>query len=147
MKIKELEEMLAKDLHIEMDDLAKASIETPSLHAKWMKFATEEGFKLTVLQQRMAKLKKAKWEFYLGRGPGKQYADPKNAKYSNLKLTKTEIPIYIDADDDIQRLALEIEKQSILVDRLSEAVKSIQFRHTNIKNAIEWQKIQNGIMG
>lgn len=142
MKIAELEEMLNKDLHVDMKNLAQASIDTPTLHAKWMRFSTEEAYKLTILNQRMAKLKKAKWEFYAGKAPARQYE--KNP--FNLKLTKGELPMYIDADDDVQRLELQIQKQCILVDRLSEAVKSIQFRHTNIKNAIEWVKIQNGIM-
>lgn len=143
MKISELEAMLNADLKVDKSNLAAASLQTPTLHAKWMKFATEEGYKLAILEQRMSKLKKAKWEYYGGKAPAKLYA--KNP--FSLKLTKGEIPMYIEADDDIQRLELEIHQQSMLVDRLSEAVKSIQFRHTNIKNAIEWTKIQNGIMG
>ncbi len=143
MKISELENMLKADLQVDKSNLSEASLQTPTLHAKWMKFATDEGYKLAVLEQRMAKLKKAKWEYYSGKAPAIQY----QKKPFSLKLTKGELPMYIDADDDVQRLELEIHQQSMLVDRLSEAVKSIQFRHTNIKNAIEWTKIQNGIMG
>lgn len=143
MKINELEEMLNNDLAVDHRNIVAASLQTPTLHAKWMKFATDEAYKLKILHHRMAKLKKAKWDFYLGRAGEKAYIK----KPFNLKLTKGEVPIYIDADDDIQRLERQIEQQSILVDRLSEAVKSIQYRHINIKNAIEMMKLQNGIVG
>lgn len=143
MKISELEEMLKSDLAVSKDNLFQASIDTPVLHAKWMKFSTDEAYKLKVLHQRAAKLKKAKWEYYGHKARNKVY----EKHPFDLKLTKGEIPMYIEADDDVQRLDLEIKQQEMLVDRLSEAVKSIQFRHTNIKNAIEWHKLMNGVMG
>jgi len=143
MKISELENMLMSDLHVDKENLVKASLQTPTLHAKWMKFASDEGYKLVILNQRMAKLKKGKWEFYGGKAPPRQYEKTP----FGLKLTKGEIPMYIEADDQIQILSREISKQSMLVDRLSEAVKSIQFRHTNIKNAVEMLKLNAGIMG
>ncbi len=143
MKVSELNKMLMEDLKVDKTNLAEASLATPTLHAKWMQFSTEEGYKLAILEQRMAKLRKAKWEYYSGKAPAIQY----QKKPFNLKLTKGELPMYIDADDDIQELERKIEEQSLLVNRLSEAVKSIQFRHTNIKNAVEWTKLQNGIMG
>lgn len=148
MKISELEDMLQKDLEIDDDKLFEASIQTPALHAKWMKFATDEGYKLFILQQRMAKLKRAKWDFYAGRGTAilnQNYEKKYKKSISSLKLSKGELPIYVDGDDDIQTLAREVKQKELLVERLAEAVKSIQFRHTNIKNAIEWRKFQNGI--
>lgn len=144
MKISELENMLKSDLAVDKDNLFQASIDTPALHAKWMKFSTDEAYKLHVLEQRMSKLKKAKWEYYSLRYPNSKIYEKHPF---NLKLTKGELPMYIESDDDIQRLSLDVKKQEILVDRLAEAVKSIQFRHTNIKNAIEWQKLMNGIVG
>jgi len=140
MKISELEEMLESDLAVVKDNLFQASIDTPVLHSKWMKFSTDEAYKLHILKQRMSKLKKAKWEYYGHKANERIY----EKQPFNLKLTKGEIPMYLDADDDIQRLSREVMQQEMLVNRLAEAVKSIQFRHTNIKNAIEWQKLTVG---
>ncbi len=143
MKISELDAMLKQDMYVDEFKLMEASIQTPALHTKWMKFLTEETFKLDVLLQRMARLKKAKWEYYGGKAPAKQY----QKKPFGMKLTKGEIPMYIEADDDYQRLDMEIKKQTMLTDRIGEAVKMVQFRHTNIRNAIDVIKINNGIVG
>lgn len=141
MKMHELEVMLNEDLKIDENNLDAESIKTPILHAKWLKFSTDEAYKLSILHKRMAKLKRAKWSYYSGRTTGKQH----NFERFDYKLAKGEIQIYVDGDDDIQRLDDQIQRQSMLVERLSEVVKSLQFRHTHIKNAIEFRKIMLGI--
>ena len=140
MKLAELEAMLADDLEVDEDSLVAASLSTPTLHSKWMKFSTDEIYKLNILTQRMAKLKKAKWEYYQNKASPKVY----ESRPFNLKLTKGELPLYIEADDDIQVLQRQLWQKEALVNRLGEAVKTIQFRHTNIKNAIEWTKFRHG---
>lgn len=148
MKITELERMLDDDMRIDESNLIAASIETPTLHSKWMKFFTDEAYKLKILQQRMAKLKKTKWDYFTGRALAKDYlqkGDSIPSKKSNTSLTKGEIQIYIEADDEYQRLELKIKQQEILTERLAEAVKMIQFRHTSIKNALDFMKFKAGI--
>lgn len=143
MKLSELDDLIAEDLHVDVNDLIRASLETPLLHGKWMKYASDESYKLHVLQQRMAKLRKTKWAFYAGRAHPSMY---EKERFKEKLQTKTEIELYVNADELVQRLEREIVQQKILVDRLTETVKMIQFRHINIKNAIEWHKVQNGLI-
>lgn len=142
MKISELDEMLEADLNVTEDDIVKASLETATLHAKWMKFMTDQGYRVHALKQKMDRLRKAKWKYYTGRATASVYA--KKPFHEKLR-SNTEIDIWMDADDDILALRDKIYKEEMLLNRLSEAVKTIQFRHMNIKNAIEWHKLQSGI--
>lgn len=143
MKISELDDMLTADLAVTEDDIVKASLETPTLHAKWMKFMTDQGYKVHALKQKMDRLKKAKWKYYTGRATAGVYA--KNPFHEKLR-SNSEIEIWIDGDDDILNLKDNIYREEMLFNRLSEAVKTIQFRHMNIKNAVEWHKLQSGLV-
>lgn len=135
--------MLEDDLRIG-DDLARVSVEVPLKHNKWMKFASDASYRLHKLNQERARLKKRKYEIYTGRADPKDlmtYADKDGA---NLNITKSEIPTYMDADEDIQELDDKIMRQEILYNRICEAVKTFQYLHLTIKNAITWHKFQAG---
>lgn len=143
MKLSELDDMLKDDLAVDTDQIIKASLETPMLHAKWMKFMTDQGFKVHTLEQKLDRLLKAKRKYYTGRATAGVYA--KKPFYDKLK-SNVEIDIWINADDEILALKDMIYKEEMLFERLSEAVKTIQFRHMHIKNAIEWHRLQAGLV-
>lgn len=143
MKIVDIEKMLKDDLHVDEDSITSASLNTATLHSKWMKMMTDQGYKVHKLNQKLHKLKQAKWRLYTGRGSAQD-----NLKYgcNEILKNKGEVEIWLAADDDIQQLEDDIYKSEMIYNRLSEAVKAIQFRHMNIKNAIEWEKLKNGLV-
>ena len=65
--------------------------------------------------------------------------------FDGLKVMKSDMSYYIDADEDLQRIDEEIEYWKVIVETLTDIVDSIKWRHTHIKNIIDWNKFTNGI--
>jgi hypothetical protein len=59
-------------------------------------------------------------------------------------ILKGDIPMYLDADDDVINLSLRIGLQQEKVDLLDSIIKTIINRGFLIKSAIEWQKFTMG---
>jgi hypothetical protein len=63
----------------------------------------------------------------------------------DLKLTtKEEITLFLEADDDLQKLGLKIEYINQILSYLDNILKMVSNRTYQIKNAIEWQRFKGG---
>ena len=51
---------------------------------------------------------------------------------------------YYDADPDIQALVAKIEYHETLVETLEEIMNNIRWRHSTIKNIIDWRRFTSG---
>lgn len=64
----------------------------------------------------------------------------------DLKLTtREEIDMFIEADEDYQKTVLKLDYIEQTLAFLDSILRQINNRTYQIKNAIEWQKFQNGI--
>jgi hypothetical protein len=142
MNIKDLKKELEKDLEIDLENLQNESIKVAGLHGKWLGFAMDESGKLVALKSKMKRLKLRKWNYYLGRGTAAEY----KAKPFQLKVLKSEVQQYVDADDDVRALEDQIEVKEAIVDFLEGAVRAVSGKQWHIKNAIEFLKFKNGIV-
>jgi hypothetical protein len=61
-----------------------------------------------------------------------------------LNVLKSDIPMYIEADQDIIKTNLRIAMQQEKVDSLESIIRSINNRGFLIKNAIEYEKFKVG---
>jgi len=61
-----------------------------------------------------------------------------------LNVLKSDVPMHIEADQDIINLNLKIAMQQEKVDVLESIIKSIKDRGFQIKNAIEFEKFKVG---
>ena len=59
-------------------------------------------------------------------------------------ILKQDIPIFLNSDEDLCKRKEIITYIKSIVDYLEEVVKEITFRHTKIKNAIEWRRFLSG---
>lgn len=142
MNIKELKRELENDLKMDLENLHKESIRVAGLHGKWLGFAMDETGKLVALKSKMKRLRLTKWNYYLGRGTAEEY----KAKPFRLKVLKSEVQHYIDADDDIRALEDQIEIKEAIVEFLDGAVRAVSGKQWHIKNAIEFLKFKNGVV-
>ena len=62
-----------------------------------------------------------------------------------LKILRTDIGQYIDADQDIIQLNLKLVYQKEKVEFLENAIRSLNSRGFNIKSAIDWEKFKVGL--
>lgn len=97
---------------------------------------------MKLLDQRAKILKRKKVEYYLGKASPDIYKD----KPFNLTLVKSDLPIYVDSDDEMCDLELKMSYQQGIVTYLESIIKEINNRNWTIRNAIEWRKFTNGIV-
>ena len=142
MKIDQLKQELEKDLKLEQETLHVDAMNVPALHGKWLRFSLDEQGKLVTLRSRLKRMKLQKWNYYLGRGTTEEY----RKKPFQLKVLKSEVQQYIDADEEIRQLEDQIATKEALVDFLEGAVRAVSGKQWHIKNAIEFLKFKNGLV-
>ncbi len=140
MNLDEIMTVCEKCLEIDETNLARESLETPKIYGKVLRIRSDESLYLKKLEYELKILFQNKRDYYLGRGTAEDY---KNKPF-DLKILKSEVNTYIDADSDIQRLNLKIQLQEEKINYLDSVLKQISNRGFLIKNAIDFQKLMNG---
>ena len=140
MTLEELQELADKDLKINDTELDLESLKTPQLHNKYLKELTKFKLLLTKADSDYRVLKRIKWEYYTGKADPKVYAE----QPFDLKILKTDIDKYLEADDDLIRAISKVKYLEAVVDFLDRTLRQITNRTFTIKNAIDWRKFTSG---
>ena len=140
MDLEELQILAEKDLKINDTELDLESLKTPQLHNKYLKHLNKFKLLLSKSQIDYYTLRKEKWEYYTGKAPQQVYAE----KPFNLKILKTDIDKYMDADPELVKLKQKVEYIQTVIDFLDRTIKQISNRGFQIKNAIDWRKFTSG---
>jgi hypothetical protein len=140
MDLEQLQLEADKDLKINDTELDLESLKTPQLHNKYMKHYTKFKLLLTRTEDELRTMKRDKWEYYTGKADPSVY----QAKPFDLKIMRTDIDKYLEADEDIQRLSQKVAYLITVVDFLDKTLRVIVNRTYTIKNAIEWRRFTSG---
>ena len=140
MTLEELQLEADKDLKINDTELDLESLKTPQIHNKYMKHYTKFKLLLTRTEDELRTMKRDKWEYYTGKADPSVY----QAKPFDLKIMRTDIEKYLEADEDIQKLSQKIAYLITVVDFLDKTIRVIVNRTYTIKNAIEWRRFTSG---
>ncbi len=143
MKIDEIFEHWEKDVQVDKTELGDASLDTPKLHHKYFQFLVKERLTLRKYEAELKQLKLDKYEF-LTQGPNEETKDKGWRLPARGMVLKGDIPMYLDADDDIVNVTLKIGLQQEKIELLESIVKIIMNRNYIIRNAIDWQKFTLG---
>tara|TARA_A100001515_G_scaffold134879_1_gene125387 strand:- start:154 stop:588 length:435 start_codon:yes stop_codon:yes gene_type:complete len=143
MKLETIYEHWSSDSKIDRTELGNESIKIPQLHAKYFKFYSEERLRLKQYESEYKILYKRKFEYYMGT---MDEGEQKNLGWEPqlLKILRTDLPTYIDADQDIINLNLKISMQKEKIDVLDNIIRTINNRGFQIKNVIDWEKFKTG---
>jgi len=140
MDLEQLQLEADKDLKINDTELDLESLKTPQLHNKYMKHYTKFKLLLTRTEDELKTIKRDKWEYYTGKADPSVY----QAKPFDLKIMRTDIDKYLEADVDIQKLSQKVAYLITVVDFLDRTLRVIVNRTYTIKNAIEWRRFTSG---
>lgn len=140
MKIEDIMEEAEKYFQIDETNLAKEALETPKLYGRLLRIRTHESMLLQKYKLQLKKLYQSKRDYYLGRADPEVY----KTKPFDLKILKSEVDSYIEADDEIAELNLKIEIQEEKIAYLDNALKQVANRGFMIRNAIDFQKLMCG---
>ena len=140
MDLEQLQDLADKKLKINDTELDLESLKTPQLHNEFMKHLTKFKLMLSRSESEYNILKRNKWEYYTGKSDASVYAE----KPFDLKILRTDIDKYLEADDELQKAKQKIDYLSTTVDFLDRTVRQISNRTFTIKNAIDWRKFTSG---
>jgi hypothetical protein len=140
MNIDELFIEVERDIKIDDTELDLESIRTPQLHNKYLKMFTKHSLQYKKLQDDYKVLYRVKWEYYTGKAPPEVYAE----NPFELKVLKSDIGIYIEADKDLQQLGQRMAYTKQIVEYLERILREINNRNWTIRNTIEWKKFLHG---
>lgn len=145
MKIEDIYEMWAKDSEIDQTNVSGESANIPKLHNKYFRVYMEEGMKLKQLRAKYKQLKLLKEQYYRGEldiTELQQYGwEPQP-----LKILRTDIGTYIDADQDMIDLSLKVGMIEEKVNYLEAIIKMISNRGFQLKTIVDWERFRTGAM-
>lgn len=143
MKLDDIMMMWEQDSKMDKTELGDESLKIPLLHHKYYKVFVDEGLLLKKLEQEYKSLYKLKFEYYMGtldEDTLRQNGWQPNA----LKILKQDLPLYIDADSDIQLIQARIDIQKQKLSFVESVIKTVSNRGFLIKNAIDWERFKVG---
>ena len=146
MNLETVLEMWKKDADIPQYNLDETSRQTPTLHAKYMEFMSIARLQLKKAEMAQKTLLKKKWLYYNGKMNQEQIQlegwdfDP----FEGLKVLKGEMDYYYDADSDIQKSEEKITYYKTYIETLTEIINVLKWRHSTIKNIIDWRRFEAG---
>jgi len=135
-----------KDSVIDDMRLDDATRDSAKLHSKYLSLVSMNRLELRKRELDLNVLLKDKWLWYNGK-MDKAEMDAKGWNYdamNGLKVLKTDMNRFYDADVDIQKLQAKIEYLKNADAVLKEIMDTIRFRSQTIKNMIEWRKFTSG---
>jgi len=143
MKIEEIYEMWAKDSEIDQTNISGESANIPKLHNKYFKHYVDEGLRLKKMKAEYKQLVKLKGEYYRGEldiAELKQYGwEP-----ISLKILKSDISTYVEADSDVINMSLRIGMQEEKVSYLEAIIKMVSNRGFQLKTIVDWERFRTG---
>tara|TARA_R110000824_G_scaffold233701_2_gene422021 strand:+ start:255 stop:689 length:435 start_codon:yes stop_codon:yes gene_type:complete len=143
MDISNIKQLVAEDMPIDDTELDIESMAIPQLHSKYLNIYMDEKLLLQKINSDYYRLKKMKWEYYTGKLDQDQL-DEYGWEPFQLKILKQDIDLYMDSDEDLQKLINKQTYQKEKINYLDAILKSVNNRQWNIKGAIEWRKFING---
>jgi len=142
--LKIIEREWSKDCIVDKSDLGSQSLKTAQLHAKYYSYLNVFRKELSALNAKRKRFLLLKTDYYSNQI---SHEELKKFKWrpNSRKILKTDLPMWLDADEDMIYLNLQINMVSDIVTFLEDIIKVINNRSFMIKNAIDYTKFMNGV--
>jgi hypothetical protein len=147
INIEEVIQMWDVDSKIDKMNLDDASIKSPALHAKYLQLYSATKMMVKQAEMKMIELKKNKWLWFNGKMT-KEQMDALGWAYDPFagmtKPLKSDLDIFYDSDPDVIKLRAKIDYLATALEVVKEIIDNIKWRHTHIKNAIDFLRFTSG---
>lgn len=148
MSLNEILESWKTDSVIDDSALDEDTVKTSKLHAKYLEIYSLSKLQLKKKEFDLEKIKKDKWLYYTGKMT-KSDMDERGWAYDPFqgmtKPLKSEMSMYYETDEDLVKVKAGIDYQKSIIDTLEEIMNNIRWRHSHIKNIIEFRKFTSGM--
>jgi len=143
MKLKDIQEKWAKDSKIEKTQLDDEATKVPYLHNEYWKILVNEKLFLRKKKDELARLKKLKVEYYTGKFAKEDYQET-GWPHMDMVILKQDLPLYLESDDHIADMNIEIVHQEQKCKYVEDIIKSLHNRGFLLKTAMDFIKFTGG---
>tara|TARA_Y100000004_G_C8837564_1_gene379013 strand:- start:372 stop:818 length:447 start_codon:yes stop_codon:yes gene_type:complete len=148
MTLDDILQMWKKDAAIDDILLDEETKKSANLHAKYLEIFSLHKLELKKKEIQMDALKKDKWRYYNGKMTQEEM-DKNNWKYDpfdgGTKPLKSDMDMYYTTDEDMVKLKAQIDYQKTIIETLEEIMGNIRWRHTHVKNILDFKKFTSGM--
>ena len=148
INLEQILEMWKKDTIIDDVCLDDETIKSSKLHAKYLELFSMAKLMLKKKEMEQESMKKDKWLYYNGK-MSQQDMDNRKWKYDPFdgmtKPLKSDMDMYYCTDEDMVRIRAQIDYQKTIIDTLEEIMGNIRWRHTHVKNILDFKKFTSGM--
>jgi hypothetical protein len=141
MNLTNLLEQWDKDTVVDPTNYRKSQEEALRLHAKYLREYVSAVASLRGLEGQMKKLRLEKHEHYMY-GPAK--ARPGWKMPASGKILKTEVPTYVDADEDVLVLVENISALELRVECAKLVIRQVAEHIRAINNLMQHERFKEG---
>ena len=135
-----------KDSKINSNRLDQSLIDIVLLHTKYLDMLTRTKLKLKKQESDYKQLEAKKWLWYNGKMT-KQEIDNLGWGHDpmkGLKVMKSDMDNFYRLDQDLVNEKLKIDYTRTVLETLDEIMTSLRWRHSHIKNIIDWRRFEAG---
>jgi hypothetical protein len=148
INLEQILEMWKKDAVIDDVCLDEETLKSSKLHAKYLELFSMAKLMLKKKEMEQESMKKDKWLYYNGK-MSQQDMDDRKWKYDPFdgmtKPLKSDMDMYYSTDEDMVRIRAQIDYQKTIIDTLEEIMGNIRWRHTHVKNILDFKKFTSGM--
>ena len=138
MNLDELKLQVSQDLRVDDEHLDTESLKNQEIKAKYLDHKSKFELLLFKAKGDYKRLYREKWEYYGGKADAKIYA----SKPFDLRVLKTDLGVYISADEEIIDAENKIGYLETVVDYIKGVIKSVDNRGWDIKNVLNGRNLR-----
>jgi len=142
INLDKIQSMWQEDCKIDIDNMHEESIKVPQLHSKYHEILNNLILLRTKAQKIQKSVRHERYEYYSGKADPEVY---EKEPFPKKVRDKDALIRYMDADDRVSEANLKVEYYDVMINYTESILKQISNRTYQIKNSIEWHKIQAGI--
>jgi hypothetical protein len=144
VNIDALMEEWSNDAVIDETEPGRELIKISSLHAKYLRILSHHNMVCKKIISDYNKLRKLKWDWYSGHLNNPEDLDIHKLEPMTLKILRTDIPMWIDSDKDLNNILLKKVLHEEIVSCCQAIIKELNSRTWQLKSFIDWEKFTSG---
>ena len=144
--LNELQTQWVEDCKLDELDLGSESTRTPVLHSKYVTLLSNSKLQLRKAVADLKRLENVKSDYYRGELSKEELDQLGWEPWRKNAVLRSDMRDQLDSDPDIIKQQDKVYYLETTVDFLDRVLRSLNSRGWDIKNAVEWNKLQSGLI-
>lgn len=144
--LNELQTQWAEDCKLDELDLGSEATRTPVLHSKYVTLLSNSKLQLRKAVADLKRLENVKSDYYRGELSKEELDQLGWEPWRKNAVLRSDMRDQLDSDPDIIKQQDKVYYLETTVDFLDRVLRSLNSRGWDIKNAVEWNKLQSGLI-